>query len=71
MDGSSPYFRPWMTACANGNCGKSSEKTDKRMKVKYLKIRFKSPHLPLVHPVERNQVPRTDCSRQLLKQHES
>ncbi|MGA6981173.1 MAG: hypothetical protein WBZ11_06440 [Candidatus Sulfotelmatobacter sp.] len=40
MDESSPYFRPRETAGANGNCGKSPKKTDKRMKVKYLKIRF-------------------------------
>jgi hypothetical protein len=30
-------------ASANGNCGKNPEMTDKRMKAKYLKIRFKVP----------------------------
>jgi hypothetical protein len=49
-----------------------SEMTHKRMKVKYLKIRFLVPDLPLVHQsVDRNQVPRLDCLRRLLKQHES
>jgi hypothetical protein len=72
MDRSSPYFRPWETAGANDICGKSPEMTHKRMKVKYLKIRFLVPDLPLVHQsVDRNQVLRLDCSRRLLKQHES
>jgi hypothetical protein len=43
MTVSSPYFRPLETARANGNCGKNPEMTDKRMKVKYLKIRFPAP----------------------------
>jgi hypothetical protein len=34
MDESSPYFRPWGAAGANGNCGKTPEMTDKRMKLK-------------------------------------
>jgi hypothetical protein len=49
---SSPYFRPQETARANGNCGKNSEMTDKRMKVKYLKIRFQRLDPPLEHQPE-------------------
>jgi hypothetical protein len=72
MTESSPYFRPMGTSGANGNCGKSPEMTDKRMKAKYLKIRFQVLDWPLQHQsVGRNQIPGLDGSHRLLKQPEA